>query len=96
MRPARRALVSVILAMALMYGAAIISARGINLKWLLLPIIFPGLKAALLFFPGGTHGSNPSAYLRLSILLSFLLLFVVIDSAWIALSKWRAGKQEKQ
>jgi hypothetical protein len=94
--PARRRLISVVIAMALMYGAAILSAKGVNLKWLLLPLMFPGLKAALLFFPGGTHGANANTYLKLSVLLSFLLVCVVIESIWIAWNKLRTGKLEKQ
>jgi hypothetical protein len=93
---ARRRLISVIIAMALLYGSAMLSARGVNLKWLLLPLMFPGLKAALLFFPGGTHGAHASGYLRLSVLLSFVLLCVVIESIRMAWDKMRTGKLEKR
>jgi hypothetical protein len=96
MRPARRRLISVVIAMALIYGTAILSAKGVNLKWLLLPILFPGLKMALLFFPGGTHSAHAHGYLRLSILLSLLLLCVVIDSLWIAWNKLRTGRLDKR
>jgi len=95
MNSARRRLISVVIAMALFYGTAILTARGVNLRWLLAPIIFPGLKAALLFFPGGSHGSSPSGYLKLSIVLSFLLLCVVIESVWIVFGKLRTGRPEK-
>lgn len=92
--PARRRLISVIIAMALLFGAAMISARVASLKWLAMAIFSPGLKAALLLFPGGSHGSNPGAYIKLSIFLSLVLLWVVIELIWIAVNKLRTGKQE--
>jgi hypothetical protein len=94
--PARRRLISVAMALALLYGAAILAAKGVNLKWLLVPLMFPGLKAALLFFPGGMHGANANTYLKVSILLNFLLLCVVIESIWIAAIKLRTRRLDNE
>ncbi len=92
--PARRRLLSAILAMALVYGAAMISVREAGLRWLASAIFFPGLKIALLFYPGGIRGAHANGYLKLAVFLSFLLLCVVIELVWIAAGKLREGRQE--
>ena len=91
---ARRRLLSAIIAMALMFAAAMISARDAGLKWLAVAIFSPGLKAGALFFSGVAHGSNSSAYLKFSIFLSLVLWWVVVELIWIAVIKLREGKQE--
>jgi hypothetical protein len=90
----RRRLLSIIIAMALLFGAAMLSAKNAGLKWLAVAIFSPGLKAGALFFPGGSHGANPGMYLKLSIFLSLILWWVVVELIWIAVIKLREGKQE--
>jgi hypothetical protein len=90
--PARRRLLSVIIAMALLFGAAMVSARVASLKWLALAIFSPGLKAGLLLFPGGSHGSNPGGYLKLSIFLSLVLWWVVVELVWTAVIRARTRR----
>jgi hypothetical protein len=92
----RRRLLSIIIAMALLFGSAMLSAKEASLKWLAVAIFSPGLKAGALLFPGGSHGSNPGAYLKLSIFLSLVLWFVIIELIWMAVNKLRTGKLEKE
>jgi hypothetical protein len=92
----KRRLLSIIIAMVLLFGVAMISARDAGLKWLAIAIFSPGLKAGALFFSGGSHGSNPGGYLKLSIFLSLILWWVVVELIWIALMRLRTGKQEYQ
>jgi hypothetical protein len=95
MSPAtKRRLASAVITGALMYGAAMLSLKGFNLKGLMLLMFSPGLKVALLFFPEGLHGSNPKGYLKLSIFLSFIILFAIVDLLWIAIIKLRTGKSK--
>jgi hypothetical protein len=94
-RPAtRRKLLSIIIAMVLMFGAAMIAAKDASFKWLAVAIFSPGLKAGALVFPGGPHGSNPLMYLKISIFFSLILWWVVVELIWIAVIKLRTGKAE--
>lgn len=82
------------IAMVLLFGVAMLSARDASLRWLAQVFFSPGLKAGALFVPGGAHSANPAMYVKLSIFLSLILWWVVIELIWAAVSRLRARSQE--
>jgi hypothetical protein len=80
-------LLSIVIAMVLVYGTALVGVRDPGLRWLARAIFDPGLKGASLLLPGGPRGANPSVYFKLSIFLSLILWWVVVELIWIAVVK---------